>query len=200
MIYMELKGWQTAIGSLFGLFALALAALLNFHLNRKRDDRLRNDEARSVMAALYGEIILLRRDAASLARHAARVETLGVACVKIDNEFLDTHLLPEPLLYMALAPKLGLLSADLILAITEFHKNVADARLWLSVMVKFRDKSLYSISTILEPARDAVIKIGPALAKIEVILAIENKTSEPDLGDAEMVIDVIHEMELEQSS
>ena len=43
--YSELKGWQTAIGSLLGFIALMVAALWNFRLNRRRDAALRADEA-----------------------------------------------------------------------------------------------------------------------------------------------------------
>jgi hypothetical protein len=48
-VYKELKGWQTGIGSVFGLLAL-------------------------MTAALYGEIVLLRKEAASLARAVADVD------------------------------------------------------------------------------------------------------------------------------
>jgi hypothetical protein len=43
-------------GSAIGLIALLLGALFNAHLNRKRDDRLRREEQRSVATALKAEL------------------------------------------------------------------------------------------------------------------------------------------------
>jgi hypothetical protein len=54
------QGQATFLGSLVGAFvgllALLLGALFNAHLNRKRDDRLRAEERRSVGAALRAEL------------------------------------------------------------------------------------------------------------------------------------------------
>jgi hypothetical protein len=73
--YEELKGWQGGIGSLLGFLALIVGALWNFRLNRRRDAALRAEEVVSVAAALYGEIVLLRIEAAGLARAVANVAT-----------------------------------------------------------------------------------------------------------------------------
>jgi hypothetical protein len=71
--YQELKGWQGGIGSLLGFLALIVGALWNFRLNRRRDAALRSEEVVSVAAALYGEIVLLRIEAAELSRAVANV-------------------------------------------------------------------------------------------------------------------------------
>src|ERR1700722_5331259 len=72
-LYDELKGWQSGIAALFGFIALIIGALWNFRLNRRRDAALRAEEAISVAAALYGEVVLLRMEVASLARSVANV-------------------------------------------------------------------------------------------------------------------------------
>lgn len=58
------------VGSSIGLVALVLGALFNAHLNRKRDDRLRRLETRSVAAAIRAELAsieaTLRENAAGL--------------------------------------------------------------------------------------------------------------------------------------
>ena len=46
-------------GSAIGLVALLLGALFNAYLNRRRDDALRNADARSVAAALRAELITI---------------------------------------------------------------------------------------------------------------------------------------------
>jgi hypothetical protein len=76
-MYEELKTWQTGIGALLGFVALIVAALWNFHLNRRRDDHLRKEEMRSVAAALYGEIVLLRIEVALLSKIVAKIECSG---------------------------------------------------------------------------------------------------------------------------
>src|SRR5688572_21201123 len=88
----ELRGGQTAIGSFFGFVALMTGALWNFHLNRKRDEALRKDERVSVAAALYGEILLLRKAAAHLALVIANVymrQGISRSAIKFDENFLE---------------------------------------------------------------------------------------------------------------
>lgn len=46
----------TLAGSSFGLIALLLGALFNARLNRKRDDRIRDEEARAIRTALKAEL------------------------------------------------------------------------------------------------------------------------------------------------
>jgi hypothetical protein len=125
--YEELKGWQGGIGSVLGFGALMVAALWNFHLNRRRDARLREEEALSIAAALYGEIVLLRKEVAALARALALAHinqgTQRYPGLTIDKHLVEAHKLSEPLLYNALAAKVGLLSPDLVVAIIEFHQN-----------------------------------------------------------------------------
>jgi hypothetical protein len=43
-------------GSLVGLLAILAGACVNAHLNRRRDDKLRDDERRSIVAALKAEL------------------------------------------------------------------------------------------------------------------------------------------------
>jgi hypothetical protein len=47
-------------------------ALFNSRLTRKRDERIRREEERSVAAAMYGEILLLRRELADVGRSVAK--------------------------------------------------------------------------------------------------------------------------------
>jgi hypothetical protein len=47
----------TLTGSSIGLIALLIGALFNAHLNRRRDDRLRREEQRTVAAALQAELV-----------------------------------------------------------------------------------------------------------------------------------------------
>lgn len=48
------------VGSLFGLLAILGGALYNARLNRERDDRLRNEETRSVATALKAEMASIK--------------------------------------------------------------------------------------------------------------------------------------------
>jgi hypothetical protein len=43
-------------GSSLGLVALLIGAMVNAHLNRRRDDRLRRDQTRSFAVALKSEL------------------------------------------------------------------------------------------------------------------------------------------------
>src|SRR5689334_19002935 len=101
-LYQELKTWQTAIGAFFGFIALMSGALFNFYLNRRRDAQLRQDESLSVTAALYGEIVLLRKEAARLAQGVAQAYvdrgTQRNPVIKFNAHFIESHPLSEPML------------------------------------------------------------------------------------------------------
>ena len=197
-VYEELKGWQTGLGALLGFIALIVGALWNFHLNRKRDAALREEEKVSIAVAIYGEILLLRIEAAYLARSVANVhEAIGTTPdppIKFDHHFVDAHALSEPLIYRALAPQLGLLPPDLVFGITEFHKNLQETRAWLPRLIADPDRGYgYSVACVLVPARDAVRDVIPCLRKIERMAGIREGAEEPDLGEAEAAIAIEEE-------
>jgi hypothetical protein len=186
--YEELKTWQTGIGALLGFVALMVAALWNFHLNRRRDASIRKEEALSVAAALYGEIVLFRKQIAGLGRAVAASQLRRE--VELNIHFVQSHTLPEPLLYKALASKVGLLNSDLVVAITEFYGNVQEAKTWLPLLVENKERG-YQFSTlaVLMPARDAVRNIVPALRKIEHMASIGTQCPDPDLGMTDEAIE-----------
>jgi hypothetical protein len=187
-LYEELKGWQGGIGALLGFVALIAGALFNFHLNRKRDAALRAEDALSVAAALYGEIVLLRGEIAALARAVAAAEIKGT--LKIDTHFVDARKISEPYLYHALAPKIGLLSPDLVIAITNFYKNVQEAKARLPLLIENSERGYgYFASSVLTPARDAVMDIVPAMRKIEHLASVASPAEDPDLGLTEQAIE-----------
>lgn len=193
--YEELKGWQAGLGAVLGFVALMIGALWNFHLNRRRDARLREEEMRSVAVALYGEIVLLRQEIARLARAVANVHAaIGTErdpIITFDHHFVEEHNLSEPMLYKALAPKLGLLPSDLVLDVTTFHKNIQETRAWLPRLISDPDRRHgYSVAYVLVPARDAVLRIVPALRKIERMAGIVNRAPDLDLGKAESAIEI----------
>jgi len=187
--YEELKGWQQGIAAILGFLALMAAALWNFRLNRRRDAHLRSEETSSIAAAIYGEIILLRKEAAQMARIVARRYADGAS--DLDKHFLEAHKFSEPTLYRALASKIGMLSPDLILAITEFHQHFQDARNGLPLLVASKDRPyVYSPLSFLRDVRDAVTGILPALRTIERLIAVTNPVDEElDLGMTDDVIE-----------
>jgi len=193
----ELKGWQTGLGSMFGFVALMVAALWNFRLNRRRDAELRTDEALSVAAALYGEIRLLRKELGKTARIVSAIHMRalrGSDFPKFDKHSLEQCVISEPTLYKSLAPKIGLLSADLIIAITDFHADLQEAKTSLPLLVNDpARKVFYSSSFVLRPARDAIKNIKPTLKQIERMASFSSSVEEIDLGDTELVIDMEEE-------
>ena len=194
-LYDELKEWQAALGAVLGFLALIFAAQRHFRLNRRRDKELKNDEALSVMAALYGEILILRNEAARLARGVAQATanrgTQPDPVIKLNQHFVDSHSLSEPLLYKALASKLGLLSADTMIAITRFHNNFETARSWLPLLVDDKTRGYrHRALTVLVPARDAVRKIIPTLRQMERVLSIPEPASDLDMGLTDTIIEL----------
>lgn len=194
-LYDELKGWQAALGAVLGFLALIFAAQRHFSLNRRRDKELKNEEALSVMAALYGEILILRSEAARLAKGVAIASpNRGMMVnggIELNQHFVDSHTLPEPLLYKTLASKLGLLSVDTMIAIIKFYSNVETARSWLPLLVDDKTRVYqHSVLTVLRPARGAVREIIPTLRHMETVLSIAEPASDPDMGRADAIIEM----------
>ena len=94
-LYDELKEWQAALGAVLGFLALIFAAQRHFSLNRRRDKELKNEEASSVMGAVYGEILVLRNEAARLARGVARASAdqrmKPNPVIKLNQHFVDSY-------------------------------------------------------------------------------------------------------------
>ena len=188
-LYDELKEWQAALGAVLGFLALIFAAQRHFSLNRRRDKELKNEEDLSVIAALYGEILVLRNEAAQLARGVTQAGADGG--MPLNQHFVDSHTLSEPLLYTALASKLGRLSADIVVAIIKFHNNFETARSWLPLLVDDKTRGYrHSVLTVLVPARDAVREIMPTLRQMEHVLSIPEPASDPDMGITDTIIEM----------
>lgn len=198
----QLEGGQasfvgTLTGSLLGLVALVVGALFNFRLNRKRDALLRGDEAAAVTAALYSEIILVR---AELARTVRLVANIEMRRGKFDAHFMERIRLQDPMLFKALANKLGLLDPKLVLGITTFHSKVRTVREWLPQLVDKEDRGFsYSTLSALEPALQAIDDIKPILDTMADDMKVERPKEESDLGSARDVADMEREAFAQQS-
>ncbi|WP_161816544.1 hypothetical protein [Steroidobacter agaridevorans] len=191
-MYAELKTWQPGLAALLGFTGLIVAALWNFSLNRRRDAALRREEANSVAAALYGEMVLLRARAAQVGRSVAKVHVragTGRTIIGFDKHFVEAHKLPEPALYKALASKFGLLPSHLVVSITAFYENIQMIGFWLAQLPKQDDRPYsYSPLYVLRPARDAVHNVVPALSEIEAMIGVAKQHTHLDISDVENVI------------
>ena len=192
--YSEMKSWQGAIGSLLGLIALLLGAFWNFHLNRRRDAELRSQEAQSIAAALYVEIIHIRKAVAVLAnRYAHRYSQLGVGRTRreVDDHFVAELKLPEPTLYNALAAKVGYLPAPLVSAIVRFYSDAYVAEWYLAKMRPDDTRGYtYDPRHVLDPAKEAVEGITSHLRTMEALLGIAPADLDLDLRPADDVIEM----------
>lgn len=186
-------------GFIFGLIALVLGALFNFWLNRRRDNALRREEMKAVAAALYGEILLLREQVAYVGRITATTfvaeGTERKPSRKFDEIFLEQNTLTDPILYPALASKLGMLAPDLVLAITKFHDNYQSMRHWIPRMQPNEKREFtYSVLHVLSPAWSAIHDVKPALREIERLLEIKAAAGDPKTGQMGMVIEMEEEV------
>lgn len=138
-------------------------------------------------AALYGEIVLFRVELARIAKLVASV----VANHKdFDEHFLERIHLQEPLLYRALAGKVGVLEADVLLAIVTFHNNVQSVRDWLPQLVENQVRKFsYSSLTVLEPAIAGIENILPTLNSLASKMGVTPPADEFDLGLAYAILE-----------
>lgn len=120
LAWLKVNPWVgNLIGSLVGLVALLLGALFNARLNRKRDDRMRQQEVESVRSAIGTE---LRCFALTFGERFHTLERyIGEQDVeRTTPEVVAIRLsLPEPVIYHALASKIGLLGKDDVSAVVE---------------------------------------------------------------------------------
>ena len=187
------------VGSTIGFLALIGGALFNYRLNRLRDARVRFEDDRSVAAALYGEILLLRREISQVAKIVSATylaeQGLRNPHLKFDRHFLDRQRLSSPLLYNALAPQIGRLAADLVLGITEFHADFEAVRTWLPQLVEDESRGFsYSVLVVLTPASNALSRVIPTLRKIERSLGMQAAVLDLDVGEMPTVIDMENEL------
>lgn len=186
--YQELKGWQTGIGALLGFVALGAGALINYHLGRRRDKFVRDEEIASIALALYGEIVLLRESAARLARFVgSRYLRRGMARTDedFDEYFREMVEIPKPRIFPALAPQIGMLPPSIALEIGKFYARIDETQVWLPRLQDDPERKYsYSIMHVLEPAVNAVRFIVPALQEIEKLTGIESVVLDLDLKEA----------------
>jgi hypothetical protein len=101
-------------GAAIGLIALVLGALFNAHLNRKRDDRLRREDTRSVAAALRAELDGIH---SALVHNAERLESEKSGYVGPDIAHL-IRIMPE------IMPKAGLLDTRTIREVVDAYTMI----------------------------------------------------------------------------
>ena len=188
-IYAELKAWQTGLGAVIGFVTLAGVAWYNFHLNRKRDHQLRESEARSVAAAIYGEIIPLRDELAKLATVVANIDKNHGGLQAYPGFRSDVFRLNEPVVFPRLAEKFGILEPDLAVGISRFYANLEIARKSLGVLISSQKEPAYSSTIFLRPAVAGVEGVQPALIKMGQMLGLP-EVEEPRTGYAGAVIEV----------
>ena len=123
--YGELKTWQTGLGAFAGLLAILTGALYNADLVRRRDDRLRADEAMQIVRALYAEVKFLRQNIANRRDSAKRIGAKGTPMTKWHFLVLT---FPRPLVYPNAVHRVGLLPDDVLADLVEFYARVSLAQ------------------------------------------------------------------------
>lgn len=93
------------MGSLFGLMSIVAGAVFNAHLNRRRDDRLRREEARSVIAAIRAELSSIEN---GFSKKAKLLETDKQSDFFVRDISQAVRLVPE------LRKQLGLLGEEVV--------------------------------------------------------------------------------------
>lgn len=160
------------------------AALWNFRLNRRRDRALLDQEARSVAAAIYGEILFLREQLAELAHIAASFEI-------VHREFselrADLYRPSEPVVFPSVVGRLGLLDPKLVLGFTRFYARLEEAKRGLDDLITDYDGPNYGCTVVLRPAVSGIKDVESCLRQIEGMMGY-SKAGEVNFGRASDII------------
>lgn len=184
--YVELKQWQTVIGSVLGFLALTWGALFNYHLGRKRDDRVRNIECVSIAIGIYGEVQQLSAELAKMANGIGGwYLRSGIRGDSAPQHFSGNWVLPDPLLYKALAPKLGMLPSIILEPLIKFYAYYNEAITHFPKILSDEERPVsYGVGWVLDPALRAIDEVQPALREIEKLGQIEGSPPMPTLDKA----------------
>lgn len=128
--------WAGALlGSLVGLLAVLLGALYNARLNRKRDSRMSLQEVDSIRVAIGSE---LRSFALSMDERFTTLQRyIGEPDGRPSGGEMAIRLrLPPPVLYVALAGRIGMLKKNEVLAVVQAWSLVDVARLLLEASIE----------------------------------------------------------------
>lgn len=181
-----LQEWQEGIAILAGFLLLVLAVLFNGRITRRREAERRRNETRAVLAALYGEIVVLRAKIAVVTRlvadKAMRHSDLG-------DQFVAENMPPPPVLFERLVDEVGVLPSSYVLRIISFYASYEEARSGLRMLAPHNGLS-YSATTFLNPALMAVQESEPMLRHMEAEVGAE-RAPDCDVGDAINVVDMI---------
>lgn len=112
----ELAKWQTLIAGIVGIGV----ALVAYCLSRRRDRALRDEEAKAVAAAMYGELILIASDLSLLADTVLKAEERQSPLA--ENEF-DTFIPPPLVIRDSVSHKSGLLPPPIFSGFAGFYQR-----------------------------------------------------------------------------
>lgn len=121
------QGQATFLGWVVGFVTLVLGALVNAHLNRKRDDRLRQIDQRALATALKAELAGLRRILLSNSEDLQKKPPESDDLILIQDLTQSVRIMPE------MIDKLGLLDPETIQSVIAAHMVVEEyCEKWLT--------------------------------------------------------------------
>lgn len=124
--FINLQNWQSGIGAywgaLFGLGAILMGALYNAELNRARDDRLHEKEARALVSALQAEIMAVVIDITAINTAAVKTYEIkgDVELSSVESRYVLEHQHFE--VYEANVKLIGYLDPELTRKTVRFYR------------------------------------------------------------------------------
>lgn len=134
---LQLEKWLgNAVGSSLGLLALLIGAAVNAGINRRRDDRMRNEERKTVASAIAAELSCyshaLVASSGLLAGHAK-----GEWYADAEPQFLAKLAeLPSTLVVDGLGARVGLLNAVMAARVISIWYDVCRERSFLAMTLE----------------------------------------------------------------
>ena len=135
-------------GAAIGLIAILIGALFNARLNRRRDDRLRRDDARAVATALKAELTTISEVLLRNAEDAVKKKPVG-PFFNVSDLSQSVRIMPEML------QKIGLLPVETIQAVLVAYGLLEQYYDYLIMMGGVRDDRMSDRRAIFVPGKEA---------------------------------------------
>lgn len=124
-IWEDWRFWQIVVTGALAFLGFTIGTWVKYYFDRRRDRGLRDDSARALATALYGEVTAIRSAAESTLQ---AIDQFIERDVRLTPETLLRMYIPETPIYDRLVEHVGLLRSDIVLTVVPVYSKIVSIR------------------------------------------------------------------------